>query len=136
MSLFGSPQKKDPSTRHTNGRSVILLAMHGIPPKDFPERDAAEFFSLHARLEQSGGRGPEEVLRRHAELEAKMRAWPRTAESDPFYTGSITLASHLARLTGCEVIVGFNEFCAPSLDEALQQAAMRRPDKVVVITPP
>ena len=42
MSLFGSPQKKDPSTRHTNGRSVILLAMHGIPPNDFPERDAIE----------------------------------------------------------------------------------------------
>ena len=33
------------------------------------------------------------------------------------------------------MIVGFNEFCAPSLDEALDQAAARGPVQVRVVTP-
>jgi sirohydrochlorin cobaltochelatase len=34
-----------------------------------------------------------------------------------------------------EVIVGFNEFCAPTLEEALDRAAARRPQKIIVATP-
>ena len=29
-------------------KTVILLAMHGEPPKDFPKDEFARFFSLHA----------------------------------------------------------------------------------------
>ena len=36
---------------------------------------------------------------------------------------------------GCEVILGFNEFCAPTLDEALDQVAGQGAARVVVITP-
>ena len=45
-----------------------------------------------------------------------------------------TLA-HLSEATGCEVIVGFNEFCAPSVDDALSHAIARRAEKVIVVTP-
>lgn len=34
-------------------KSVIVLAMHGSPPRDFPRADLAEFMSLHGRLEAS-----------------------------------------------------------------------------------
>ena len=115
--------------------SVIVLAMHGAPPNDFPEHEMAELFGLHARLERAAG--PERVAleRRHAGLEAKMRAWPRTPKNDPLYAGSQELAERRSQATGCEVIVGFNEFCAPTLDDALDQAATRVTERVVVITP-
>ncbi len=113
----------------------IVLAMHGVPPNDFPKHEMMELFGLHAQLEHTDGPERAVLERRHAELDAKVRAWPRTAENDPFYVGSQDLATHLSRATGHEVIVGFNEFCAPNLDEALNQAIARRADKIVVITP-
>jgi sirohydrochlorin cobaltochelatase len=64
-----------------------------------------------------------------------MRKWPRTAQNDPFYAGSQELAANLSRITGLEVIVGFNEFCAPSLVDALNEAVAREPEKIIVVTP-
>lgn len=113
--------------------AVIVLAMHGAPPLDFPKDELTEFFSLHARLGHSGG-ALENLRRRYAELEAKMRGWPRTTDNDPFYAGSMELAEHLRRETGLDVILGFNEFCSPSLVEALDQAAGAA-QKILVITP-
>lgn len=114
---------------------VFVLAMHGVPPNDFPKHEMAELFSLHSRLAHAIGDERARLERRHAELDAKIRAWPRTAQNDPFYAGSQELAGHLSRAMGCEVIVGFNEFCAPNLDEALEQAIARGAEKVIVITP-
>jgi sirohydrochlorin cobaltochelatase len=45
------------------------------------------------------------------------------------------LAAQLAQARGLEVLVGFNEFCAPSLDEAFAQAVAQGAQRVVVITP-
>ncbi len=121
-------------TPEATEKTVIVLAMHGEPPKDFPKDEFADFFSLQAQLELGGTLG----VKRHqqyAELDAKMRAWPRTAENDPFYAGSQEMARHLREATGYEVIVGFNDFCAPTLDEALEEAVARKPEKVIVITP-
>ena len=115
-------------------RTMIVLAMHGSPPRDFPPQEAAEFFRLHARLGHAGPEG-EALEHRYAQLDAKMRTWPRSADNDPFYAGSQELADHLRRTSGSDVVVGFNEFCAPSLDEALDQAAAQRPDRVIVVTP-
>ena len=117
-------------------KTVVVLAMHGAPPNDFPKRETAELFSLHARLEAGHVAGPERdgLERRFAELDAKMRAWPRTAQNDPFWAGSQELAEHLERASGYEVIAGYNEFCAPTLDDALDQAATQG-DRVIVVTP-
>jgi len=114
---------------------VLVLAMHGMLPCDFPREEAGEFFALHGRLEHASGPERTALERRHAELEAKMRIWPRTSANDPFYGASQELAAALAREMGCEVIVGFNEFCAPTLDEALDQALARGAERVVVTTP-
>jgi sirohydrochlorin cobaltochelatase len=72
---------------------------------------------------------------RYDQLDAKMRAWPRTPENDPFHTGSIDIASNLQEVTHMEVILGFNEFCNPSLEQAFEQAIKPDPDKIIVITP-
>jgi len=116
-------------------KTIIVLAMHGVPPNDFPERETAELFSLQTRAKRDSGAERLAIEHRHQELEAKMRAWPRTAQNDPFYAASQELATHLSEVTGCEVIVGFNEFCAPSLDDALSQAIARGAKKVILVTP-
>ncbi len=114
---------------------VIVLTMHGAPPNDFPKGEMGEFFSLHARLEHAAGPERAALERRYAELEARMRAWPRTAQNDRFWAASYELAAHLNQATGHEVRVGFNEFCAPDLDEALEQAVARGAERVIVTTP-
>lgn len=113
---------------------VVVLAMHGVPPRDFPRGEIIEFFGLQARLEH-GGEGSESLKRRYAELDTRIRTWPRTPENDPFFAASQALAREIRQATGWEVITGFNEFCAPDLDQALEEAAARAPGKVVVITP-
>ncbi len=117
-------------------KTVIVLAMHGAPPNDFPARETAELFGLHARLEAGHvAESEREALEwRFAELDAEMRAWPRTAQNDPFWEGSQELAAHLEKASGYEVIAGYNEFCAPRLDDALDQAAAHG-DRVIVVTP-
>jgi sirohydrochlorin cobaltochelatase len=116
-------------------KQVIVLAMHGAPPNDFPRGQVGEFFGLHGRLEQVSGPERERLQRRHDELEAEMRAWPRTAENDRFWAASLELGAHLGEATGQEVLVGFNEFCAPSLDEALDQAVESGAEQITVVTP-
>ena len=115
--------------------TVIVLAMHGVPPRDFPAAELSEFFGLHARIEAGGHGVPPAQRDRYRALEQRLRAWPRTPANDPFHAASMGLAANLARETGLEVIVGFNEFCGPSLDEALAAAAARRAGRVVAVTP-
>ncbi|OGC74302.1 MAG: hypothetical protein A2145_04815 [candidate division Zixibacteria bacterium RBG_16_40_9] len=47
-----------------------------------------------------------------------MRNGSRTAKND-FFLVSQDLAKQLNQVTRLEVIIGFNEFCAPNLDEPL-----------------
>jgi sirohydrochlorin cobaltochelatase len=116
-------------------KAMIVLAMHGAPPLDFPQEEIAEFFGLQARLAHAGGSGQAAAQRRYLELEEKIRTWPRTSQNDPFYVGSQELAVQLRRASGHKVVLGFNEFCAPSLDAALDQAVGQGAEKIVVVTP-
>ena len=72
---------------------------------------------------------------RYVDLEARVRCWPRNADNDPFHVASLELARDLEQVVRCPVLVGFNEFCAPSLDEALQRAITDGAEKVIVVTP-
>ena len=115
-------------------KNVIVLAMHGAPPNEVSQREVIELIGLHQAMEHAPALVRAMLERRYRSLDAKIRAWPRTVQNDPFWAGSQELAEHLATATGSEVIVGFNEFCAPTLDDALDQAA-RQSDKVFVVTP-
>lgn len=114
--------------------TTIVLAMHGAPPKDFPPAELMELMGLHARLERQAQPEPA-LLSRYALLDEKIRAWPRTPENDPFHAASLAMARALADETGLDVLVGFNEFCAPSVREALEAAVSGGAARVAVITP-
>lgn len=94
-----------------------------------------ELFNLHARLEHAQGRDSLALRECYDQLDAKMRAWRRTPKNDPFYAGSLEIANRLREVTQQEVILGFNEFCAPSLDETFEQAMESSPAKIIVVTP-
>jgi len=131
-------------------KTAIVLAMHGAPPLDFPKDEMAEVMSSqhydghgehgdhqdHTVSDQPETVRDQQVRRqRVARLAAKMRAWPRTADNDPFYAGSHELATHLAASTRCDVVVGFNELCDPTVPAALDKAVAQGAERVVVITP-
>lgn len=116
-------------------KTTVVLAMHGAPPKNFPIREMGEFFGLHSRLSHASPEEKPAMEARHAELEAKMRAWPRSAENDPYFAASQEMGARLSDATGWPVVVGFNEFCAPTLNESLDEAASAAPDRVFVVTP-
>jgi sirohydrochlorin cobaltochelatase len=123
--------------REQEVKTTVVLVMHGVPPRDFPPREIAELMALQNRLEHGGFPPPElpAARARVAELDSKVRSWPRHAENDAFYMASHELAGELARATGSEVVLGFNEFCAPDVPVALDQAADTGAEQVVVVTP-
>jgi sirohydrochlorin cobaltochelatase len=116
-------------------KSVIVLAMHGAPPRDFPRADMGEFMSLHSRMGHSAVSHSPALESRYEELEKQVREWPRTPENDPFFASSQEIAGALEKASGRAVLLGFNEFCAPTLDEALEWAASPGVERVVVVTP-
>jgi len=117
--------------------SAIVLAMHGSPPLDFPREQLGELFGLHMRLSDPSlaGEARARMEGRHAELESRIRNWPRTPQNDPFLVASMELAGHLSEAAGSRVFVGFNEFCSPSMDAALDEAAASGVTRIVVVTP-
>ena len=115
-------------------KSVIVLAMHGSPPRDFPRDELSEFMSLHARLEGAAVSHSPALESRYEELEKKMRDWPRNRQNDPFFASSQEIAAALEHASGHDVILGFNEFCAPGLDEALERATSSGAVRILVVT--
>lgn len=114
---------------------AVVLAMHGVPPRNFPKRDVMELFGLHHRLSQASESERDALRNRHDQLEARMRNWPRTPENDPFHAASLEIAQALEEILEMDVFVGFNEFCGPSIEEAIGEAASRSHDKIIVTTP-
>jgi sirohydrochlorin ferrochelatase len=115
-------------------KTVIVLVMHGALPNDFPRRELVEFFSLRNQLGNASQAKKSELQKRFRELENKVRQWPRTSQNDPYCVGAQELGAQLSRVTKEKVIVCFNEFCTPSLEEALEKAAQEA-ESVIVITP-
>ena len=128
MSASTGPRKSPP------GSTVIVLAMHGSPPLDFPGPEFAEFMRLHMMSEHAAT-SEERLVARSRALEEKLRTWPRTEQNDPYWAASLRLKAELGRAIGLDVVVGFNEFCDPDLRTALEEAAGSGAARVVVVTP-
>ncbi|MFQ5543277.1 MAG: sirohydrochlorin chelatase [Nitrospiria bacterium] len=118
----------------TRSEIAIVLAMHGTPPKDFPKKELKEFFELRAALKHET-KPIHSMKIQYAALDSKIRKWPRTDKNDPFFLGSQALGQDLEKVTGFQVIVGFNEFCDPGLEEAIRKSLKSATKKVIVTTP-
>lgn len=110
--------------------SLVLLVGHGGVPTDCPPALVAEFKRLEAAAKRDKSQRPAFL-----EADRKVREWPRTPETDPYQAGLEDVARALReKLPGREVRVAYNEFCAPSLEDALEQAARDGLRRITIIT--
>ena len=78
----------------------------------------------------TGGKWTEE----ERELDTKIRSWPRTAENDPYREGLLALAEALrAKLDGAPLFVAYNEFCGPSIEDAVAEAIRAGATSITVV---
>lgn len=121
---------------------AVVLIGHGAPATDCPPQLTGELMSLEWR--QGGGGGhhhgssashaDEGVARRMAQLDAMIRDWPRHAGNDPYKAGVERLAAALrGQLPTTLFAIGYNEFCRPSIPEAIAQVVQQGATRVVVI---
>ncbi len=117
-------------------RLAVVLIGHGSPATDCPPQWVGELMSLEWRAGQKpGGHGHHlDGSGRAAELDAKIRDWPRTGANDPYKTGLERLAEALRPLLPTDLfVVGYNEFCRPSVSEAIGDVVRRGATRVLVL---
>ena len=71
---------------------------------------------------------------RAAELDAKIRRWPRGPQNDPYKVGLERVADALRPMVPAKLVaIGYNEFCSPSIAEAIEEVVRQGATTVVVI---
>ena len=71
---------------------------------------------------------------RATELDAKIRGWPRHEGNDPYKAGLERLAAALKPLVPTELFaIGYNEFCRPTIAEAIAGVIGQGATRVVVL---
>ncbi len=114
----------------TTVRGVILVG-HGGIPKDCPP----ELVTRLKRLE--GQRRAAKMLPtvEEHELDQKIRRWPRTAETDPYRSGLEAVGAVLRpHLNGDLFALAYNEFCAPTLEESVEELVSQGATSITVLT--
>ena len=95
----------------------VVLVGHGGVPRDCPRELVRRLKALEASRRASGGPATEE----EQALDERIRRWPRTPATDPYGAGIARVAEALRPLLGgAELVVAFNEFCAPTIAEAVE----------------
>lgn len=111
-------------------RGVILVG-HGGIPKDCPQELVTRLKRLEAQRRAAGTpRSQEEI-----DLDTKIRRWPRTPATDLYESGLEAVAARLRpSLHGALFTVAFNEFCTPSLEEAVEELIAKGATDITVAT--
>lgn len=110
---------------------AVLLVGHGGIPKDLPYEFVMRLKRLEAARRASGDApSPEEE-----DLNNRIRRWPRTPANDPYQAGLERLAVHLRpRLNGALFALAYNEFCAPTLDEAVEELVKTGAQHITILS--
>lgn len=97
----------------------VVLVGHGGVPRDYPRDRLRRLRELESARK---ARGIEEPGVEERKLDREVRTWPRHPGTDPYKAGLEELAVELAPLLGeTRLAVAYNEFCAPSVDEAVER---------------
>ena len=112
----------------------VVLIGHGAPATDCPPRLVGELMSLEWRDHNGGHSHAHGSHSRAAELDAEIRNWPRHAGNDPYKAGLERVAQALRPLLPTPLLaVGYNEFCRPSIAEAVAQVINEGAARVLVL---
>jgi sirohydrochlorin cobaltochelatase len=115
------------------GKDAVVLVGHGAPATDCPPELVGELMSLEWRSgHPAHGRG--QLQGRAATLDAQIRNWPRHAGNDPYKVGLERVAEALRPMLPTDLFaIGYNEFCRPSVAEAVDQVIRRGATRVFVV---
>ena len=111
-------------------RGVVLVG-HGGIAKDCP----AELVSKLKRLEAQRRAAGTIPSAEEQELDATIRRWPRTAATDPYRAGLEAVGAALRPLlNGALFALAYNEFCTPSVAEAIEDLIRQGATQITVVT--
>jgi sirohydrochlorin cobaltochelatase len=111
-------------------RGVILVG-HGGIPQDCPQ----ELVSKLKRLEAQRRAAKLPPSAEELELDAKIRQWPRTKATDPYQSGLEAIGAVLRpHVNGVLFALAYNEFCAPTLEEAVEDLIGQGATSITVLT--
>jgi sirohydrochlorin cobaltochelatase len=111
-------------------RGVVLVG-HGGIAKDCPAELVSRFKRLEAQRRAAGT--PPSV--QEQELDATIRHWPRTDATDPYKAGLEAVGAALRPLlNGALFALAYNEFCAPAVEESIEDLIRRGATEIVVAT--
>ncbi|WP_447978583.1 sirohydrochlorin chelatase [Candidatus Nitrospira bockiana] len=98
-------------------RRGLVLVGHGGIPRDCPR----ELITRLKALEAGRRATSEPATAEEHELDRRIRRWPRTPETDPYQAGLDALAAHVKAALDDDTVfaVAYNEFCAPTVEEAV-----------------
>ena len=115
----------------TNTQLGVILVGHGGIPKDYSSDLVTKLKRLEAQRRASGSpMSPEEL-----ELDTKIRTWPRTAKTDPYQAGLESLATQMKPLlNGAHFSVAYNEFCGPTLPEAVEELIAKGANQITIVS--
>lgn len=116
------------------GTDAVVLIGHGAPATDCPPELVGELMSLEWRKGGGPGHGHVPLEGRAAALDATIRNWPRHAGNDPYKAGLEEVAAALRPLLPTALFaIGYNEFCRPSIAEAIEEVIRQGATRVFVI---
>ena len=111
-------------------RGVILVG-HGGIAKDCPAELVTKFKRLEAQRRAAGTSPSAE----EQGLDATIRRWPRTAATDPYRAGLEAVGAALQPLlNGALFALAYNEFCAPSVEESIEDLIRQGATHITVAT--
>lgn len=114
----------------TEKRGVVLVG-HGGIPKDCPQDLVTKLKRLEAQRRAAKMPPTEEEI----ELDRKIRRWPRTKATDPYQSGLEAVGAVLRPyLNGVLFALAYNEFCAPTLEEAVEDLIGHGATSITVLT--
>lgn len=109
---------------------VVVLVGRGAPPADLPR---SEYLRLRS-LELDRITEEEPVSAEEEALDQAIRDWPRTEGTDSYRAGLESLARALGReLTGARVVVAYERYCAPTLEQAVGELIDQGVLKITVV---
>ena len=123
--------RRSPERQHDETlRRAVVLVGHGGVPRDYPRERLMQLRALETRRRAGGSPPSQEEMA----LERELRHWPRTPANDPYQAGLKSLAAHLRpRLEPARLVLAYNEFCAPTVAEAIRTLAAERITDIVAV---
>ena len=118
------------SEHEKTARRAVVLVGHGGVPRDYPRDRLMQLRALETQRRVSGS----PLSQEEEALEQELRHWPRTSANDPYQTGLKSLAAHLRpRLEPARLVLAYNEFCAPTVAEAIRTLAAEGVTDIVAV---